>query len=231
MPFSHIGDESSVYERLLKLVFSEDSTPGEKLVERNLASELGVSRIPVRESVREMVAQGLLVGGEKWEGVRTRRYTPDDIRQLSEFREIFDVGAARMAAQHATDMDVAEMEMICKEAEGEVGNYGSQRWAHLDHRFHETVADASHNQRLIHFMKFMLAESHYAFYTRPAHVRRNVPSKEEVVAHMERVVKDHLSLVEMIREKDADGAEKIARAHIWTSGRQAAKDLIDSKLG
>ncbi|MBN2291468.1 MAG: GntR family transcriptional regulator [Pirellulales bacterium] len=230
MPFSHIGDESSVYDRLLKLVFSEQSTPGEKLVERNLANELGVSRIPVRESVREMVAQGLLVGGEKWEGVRTRRYTPDDIRQLSEFREIFDGGAARMAAIHATDMDVAELEMICDEAESEVGNYGSDRWAHLDHRFHEMVADASHNQRLVHFMKFMLAESHYAFYVHPGRMRRNVPSKEEVVAHMQRVISDHRTLVEMIDKKDADGAEKIARAHIWTSGRQAAKDLIASKL-
>ncbi|MEA1950149.1 MAG: GntR family transcriptional regulator [Planctomycetota bacterium] len=230
MPFSHISDESSVYERLLKIVFSEDATPGEKLVERNLASELGVSRIPVRESVREMVAQGLLVGGEKWEGVRTRRYTPDDIRQLSEFREIFDGGAARIAAMNATDMDVAQLEMICTEAESEVGNYGSERWAHLDHRFHEAVADASHNQRLVHFMKFMLAESHYAFYVHPGRMRRSVPSKEEAVEHMQRVVKDHRTLVDMIREKDADGAEKIARAHIWTSGRQAAQDLIASKL-
>ncbi len=230
MPFSHIDEGSSVYERLLKLVFSEDSTPGEKLVERNLASELGVSRIPVRESVREMVAQGLLVGGEKWQGVRTRRYTPDDINQLSEFREIFDGGAARMAAKHATDLDIAQLEMICKEAEREVGNYGSERWAQLDHRFHEAVADASHNQRLIHFMKFMLAESHYAFYTRPAHVRRHVPSKEDATAHMQRVVQDHRELVEMIRKHNAEGAEKIARAHIWTSGQQAAKDLIASGL-
>ena len=231
MPFSSIDDESSVYDRLLKLVFSEDSRPGEKLVERNLASELGVSRIPVRESVREMVAQGLLVGGEKWEGVRTRRYTPDDIRQLSEFREIFDGGAARVAALHATEMDLAQLDMICKEAEGEVGNYGSERWTQLDHSFHAAVADASHNQRLIHFMKFMLAESHYAFYVRPRHVRRNVPSQEEVVAHMERVIKDHRALVEMIRKKNPDSAEKIARAHIWTSGQQAAQDLIASKLG
>ena len=230
MPFSHIDEESSVYDRLLKIVFSADATPGEKLVERNLASELGVSRIPVRESVREMVAQGLLVGGEKWEGVRTRRYTPDDIHQLSEFREIFDGGAARVAAQHATDVDVAQLEMICKEAEGEVGNYGSERWAHLDHRFHAAIADASHNQRLIHFMKFMLAESHYAFYVHPSRVRHTMPSKEEAVAHMGRVVKDHLSLAEMIREKNPDGAEKIARAHIWASGRQAAKDLIASRL-
>ena len=47
---------------------------------------------------------------------------------------------------------------------------------------------------------------------------------------MGRVVKDHRMLVKMIREKNPEGAEKIARAHIWASGQQAAQDLIASKL-
>ena len=230
MPFSDIGDQSTVYERLLKWVFSGNVAPGAKLVERDMATELGVSRIPVRESVREMVAQGLLVGGDKWQGVRTRRYNPDEIRQLTEFREIFEGGAAQSAARHATEIDVARMEMICNEAESEVGNYGSERWAQLDHHFHAAMAEASHNERLIHAVRHLLAECHYVFYVRPASVRRREPSGEEATAHMARVVEDHRALIEAIRAHDVERAGKIARAHMRAIGRKAAQDIIASDL-
>ena len=230
MPFSNIGDSSTVYQRLLKWVFSGNVTPGAKLVERSLASELGVSRIPVRESVREMVAQGLLVGGEKWEGVRTRHYDPEEIRQLTEFREIFEGGAAGAAARHATDVDLARMEMICREADAEVGNYGSQRWAQLDHHFHAAMADASHNQRVIHCLRHLLAECHYVFYIHPGRVRRRQPSAEEAAAHMARVVEDHRAMIEAIGARDPQRASRLARAHMRVCGRQAAEEIIASDL-
>jgi DNA-binding GntR family transcriptional regulator len=226
MPFSEISDKSTVYQRLQKWIFSGEIPPGTKLAERELAEELGVSRIPVRESIRQMVAHGLLVGGEKWEGVRTRVYTHEEVRQLSEFREIFEGGSAKAAAANATEVDLTRMDMICNEEDGEVGNYGSERWAQLDHHFHEVLAEASHNERLIHCLKHMLAECYYVFYLRPSRVRPKKPSPEEAVALMARVVEDHRTLVAAIRAGDGDLAEKIAQAHIWAGGRRAAQEMI-----
>ncbi|MDY0165366.1 MAG: GntR family transcriptional regulator [Thermoguttaceae bacterium] len=225
MPFSKTVDESRVYDRLLKLVFSGSMAPGERLVERRLAEQLGVSRIPVRESVREMLAQGLLVGGDKWAGACTRNYTPAEVRQLSEYRRILEGGAARLAARHTDRNDLAHLDRLREETEKEVGNYGSPRWAQLDHEFHAALAQASHNERLIHTMQHLLAECHYVFYVYPRQQRRPELSYADAVAQMARVVKDHGAIVERIRQADADGAERLARAHLLVTGRQAASDL------
>ena len=225
MPFSKTVDQSSVYDRLLKLVFSGNVAPGERLVERRLAEQLGVSRIPVRESVREMLAQGLLVGGDKWAGACTRTYTPAEVRQLSEYRRMLEGGAARLAAQYADREDLTHFDLLRNETDREVGNYGSPRWAQLDHEFHSALAQASHNERLIQTMQHLLAECHYVFYVYPRQQRHPELSQLDATAQMARVAEDHAAIVERVRQGDADGAERLARAHLLVTGRQAARDL------
>jgi DNA-binding GntR family transcriptional regulator len=229
VPFSKTAKNSSVYDRILKLVFSGKVPPGERLAERWLAEELGVSRIPVRECVRKMLAEGLLVGGEKWEGASTRSYTPSEVRQLSEYRRIMEGGAARLAAQRANGEDLDRLDSICRQAEKEVGNYGSPCWAQLDHQFHAALAQASHNERLIKTMQHLLAECHYVFYVRPSLKRSLKPTDDEAVALMTRVAKDHSEIVDCIRNVDAEGAERLARAHLMVEGIQPAHDLPGDK--
>jgi len=226
MLFSKTGDQSSTYDRLVKIVFSGQVAPGTKLVERDLAQELGVSRIPVRESLAKMVAQGLLVGGEKWQGARVRTYTSDEIRQLYEYREMLEGGAARSAAQAATTADLERLEMICEQGESEIGSYGSKRWAQLDHHFHVAVAEASHNERFVHSLKLLLTECFYVFYLYPARQGRPSPSKQDAQAHMQSVVEDHRELLNWIHAGDADGAEHKARTDMRKSGQRATRALI-----
>lgn len=232
MPFRKIDEQSTVYDRLTQLIFSGRFAPGQKLIERDLASELGVSRIPVRESLGRMVAQGLLLGGEKWQGVRMRTYTADEIHQLYEFREMLEGGAARAAAERATATDLERLEMICAEEEPEVGHYGSPRWAELDHHFHATLAEASHNERIAHSLTLLLTECHYVFYLYPAQCGRQwTPSPQEAAAHMQSVLEDHRMLLSLIRSRDGAAAEQKARADMRKSAQRATRALIARDLG
>jgi DNA-binding GntR family transcriptional regulator len=224
MSVLEVGDKPTLYERLLEMLFSGDVAPGTKLSERELARKLGVSRVPVRESLREMVARGLLVDGDKGASVRTRSYTAEDIRQLSEYRSALEGASARAAAANATEMDIARMEMACDEAES--GTYGWERRVQLEHHFHMALAEASHNERLIHSLKHLLAECHYVIYIRPWLAMPRKLSPEEVVAGMVEITKDHRAIVEAIRAKDADLARDIAAAHIWGSGLEAAREKM-----
>jgi DNA-binding GntR family transcriptional regulator len=226
MPFSKVSEDSSVYDRLLKMVFSGDRPPGERLIERELAQELGVSRIPVRESIREMLAQGLLVGGDKWAGACTRFYTPDDIRQLIEYRQILEGGAAQLAARHANIEDLNRLDQICRQAQDNINNFDWTMHDRLDHQFHDALAAASHNERLIRTMQHLLTECHYVFYILPSS-RLKTKTADEISAHVVRVWEDHRTILELIRNADAKNAERVAVAHLQVTGRQSARSFIE----
>ncbi len=223
---------SNLYDRLLRHLFSGDKTPGSKIIEQDLADELGVSRIPIREALRKMMGQGLLVGEEGGRGVRMRQYTIEDIRQLYEARGILEGGAARIAARAATDADVTRLNYICRQMETEIGNYGSERWANLDHGFHEALADASHNDRIAEQLKLMLTECHYIFYVRPTRSRRPIPAPEYAATHMREVLEnEHIALLDLIIAGDADAAEMKAREDMQRNALRLLEFQIDLTLG
>ena len=227
------AEQTPMYERVVKMVFSGRLVPGERLLEQEFAAELGVSRIPVRETLAKLVGQGLLVGGEKGQGVRMRDYSPDEVHQLYDFRAILEGGAACAAARSATRTDLARLQMICDHAESEAGNYeyyGSERSAELDHRFHAALAEASHNERVSCSLKLLLTECHYLFYLYPPREGRPKPAPEDAITHMENVQRDHRALVELIRSGDADGAERKARADMLKSGERVNRALTKLDL-
>jgi DNA-binding GntR family transcriptional regulator len=88
------------YEALKKRIIEVDLQPGERLVERDLADELKVSRIPLREALRLLAAEGLVVLVPH-RGALVSPFTPADVRDLFDVRESLEVLAARLAAQRA----------------------------------------------------------------------------------------------------------------------------------
>ncbi|MBN2580637.1 MAG: GntR family transcriptional regulator [Pirellulales bacterium] len=221
----------SIYDRVVRhIFFSGELPPGSKVVEKVLADQLGVSRIPIRETLGKLAGQGLLVDGLNGQGVRLRRYTAEETRQLYELRELLEGGAARAAARAANDADITRMEMICNQSESEIGDYGSQRWADLDHAFHAALADASHNDRIARLLKLMLTECHYLFYLYPSAVGRPTPAHEDAVQRMQSILNDHRVLLQLICAGDADGAERKAREDMRVSSARFTQALIASDL-
>ena len=209
----------TVYDRLIRCLFSGNMAPGSKVVEQDLADALGVSRIPIRESLGKMVGQGLLVGEKGGRGVRMRKYTVEDIRQLYEARGVIEGGAARAASRSATDTDIARLQIICRQTKTEIGNYGSKRWAELDHAYHAALADASHNERLAQLLKLMLTECHFIFYLYPSRSRKPTLSPEDATVHMQEVLEgEHRALLNLIIAGDADAAARKAREDMHKSG-------------
>lgn len=83
--------------------------PGQRLVERDLATELEVSRIPVREALRALAAEGLVVQ-VPGKGTLVAPFSPDDVRDLFDVREALESLAARLAAQRATPATIAPLD-------------------------------------------------------------------------------------------------------------------------
>lgn len=228
--FSKEPQQHLCYHRIVDLFFSAKIQPGTKLVERTLATELGVSRIPVREALAKMVAEGILIGGQKGQGVRLRNYSIEEVHELYEYREMLEGGAARAAAKRATEMDLAKLALLCEQAETEIGSDGSVRWAEIDHRFHEALALATHNERFIKSLSRLLIECHYLFFLYPARLQRPRLTPQDASARMKAVLADHRTLLELLRKRDADGAERNSRAAMRQARERLTNALISSDL-
>lgn len=222
---------SSVYSGLIGKIFSGSCPPGTQLVERDLAKEFGVSRIPIRESLARLVAQGVLISGKKGTGVWVREYSSEEVQHLYLFREAIEIGIVRAVAEHGClPTYLSKLRHICKMSEPEVGKHGSPRWADMDHKFHETLADASGNDRLIGSLKALLAECHYVFYLHPANTIRKPLSYEQAQIVMQEVLDEHLKIIEQIEKRDVAGAEETLRQHLRKNRSETFDTFVSSEL-
>ena len=207
-------EKTSVYDDIVQRVFSGDVAPGTRLVERNLAGELGVSRIPVREALARMVARGILVSGRKHQGVRMRDYSSEEIQQLYEYREILESGVFKAAARSATESDLARIEAICDRMEANGADMDKYDWsvaASLERRFHEAIAEAGHNERLVQAVRALLTECYYLFYVLPSRQAERSIWGTETAEQLQHIIRSHRDVLEMVREDKPEEAEKIAR--------------------
>jgi DNA-binding GntR family transcriptional regulator len=226
----NVNLRQSTRGKILEHLFSGQLNPGERLVERTLAQKLGVSRIPLRETMAQLVAQGVLVKEKEGGSVYARLYTAEDARQVFELREAIEVGAARAACQRASESDLLRMEVICEQMRAQVGHYGSPVWMALDKAFHEAIVAASHNHRFIRDYDILIAETHALFYRLPSLVRRVDVDPDWVLEHMGSVVEGHVALARTIRSGDTERADAQIREHIQTASAYVIRAILEREL-
>lgn len=223
--------DNDIHGRLSRLIFSGEFETGSNLVERDLADRLGVSRVPVRETLYRLVAQGSLEGGRKGEGVRIRRYSPDQIRQLYDFRAVIEGGIARSAAQAATAADILQMSLICDQMESLLDQDDSESWGTIDGKFHEALAESAHNERFERTLKSLLEECFYVFYILSRRRSRKELTTEEFILHKQQALDDHRAVVQLIQDRQTDQAEARLRLHILRSADRVIRAFIVTELG
>lgn len=191
-----------------------DLAPGARLVQDQLAAELGVSRTPLREALLKLQQEGL-VALSRSRGVEVRRRNPSDAIDLYEVREVIDGLAARLAAERATPREVEELGRILAAMDRAVRRWDPHRWLLSNLGFHEGITAAARSPSLNQFLP-IIQTSAKTFY----------PS---VLLHPERAavaLAEHREILEAIRTRDTAAAERLGRQHI-----ASAKELLQSQLG
>lgn len=181
--------------------------PGSRLVERDLATELGVSRIPVRDALRALVAEGLVTPRPRsWAVVR--EFTDADVAHLQEVREATDPLHFRLAAERRTPEQLAVMAKAWEReaAAAAEGDGPGARRAAAD--FHEAVVVAAGNP--------VLAELHAVTASR---VRWLLAQHSDLAG----IADEHRALLDAVRDRDAEAAARLAREHLRTSRAAAAE--------
>lgn len=135
-----------VAQRLKTRILSVALQPGTRLLTDALAQELGVSRTPVREGLRELVKEGLVSYDGKRYAVKT--FSRQDAQEVLSIRRALEVLATRQAAGNITDAQLQELRSLQSQSEEKLKKGDVQSLVDIDFRFHEVIADASLNSRL-----------------------------------------------------------------------------------
>ncbi len=230
MPTASLSEKA--YQHIRRQVFAGELSPGEHLVNRTLAKELGTSFIPVREAISRLASEGLVkqVTGA---GAFVRTFDRQEISEVYDVRELFEPYAATQAARFLTDHELAELKSLLEEWEslGETilrrkrGATEAEldRWLELNERFHEVMIQASRNHLLSKITKDVNVLS------RCFAAHRGSPkllSRETVVFTLE----SHRRLYELLDKRDSEAAESLVREQLQF-GRQSVLAFFDQNRG
>jgi DNA-binding GntR family transcriptional regulator len=203
----HIALREQVLSELRRRIVDGDYAQGERLTENRLADDFGVSRNPVREALRVVESEGFVE-------ILPRRgavvATLDDtaIRDLFAVRKQLETLAAGLAAERATEEDVARLRGLLAEANAATDSEDFARVAELNSELHVAVIDISGNRWLASLSSAMYHHVHWVF--RVGAAQRAPHSWEE-----------HIRLVDAIAAGDADAAVAAASAHIEAAATAA----------
>ncbi|MDX6740055.1 GntR family transcriptional regulator [Actinocorallia sp. A-T 12471] len=201
------------YATLRQRIVEVALKPGERLVERDLAAELNVSRIPLREALRMLAAEGLvvIVPGK---GALVSPFTPADVRDLFDVREVLESLAARLAAARASAESVERLEKRLEECRAATADADVTRIAAANAAFHAEIIDLADNPLLTSLMSPLAARTEWLF--------RLTSSRDPAEQCSE-----HEELFALIAAGDADGAAASAYAHI-AAGRAPSTALAST---
>ena len=198
----------SVYARLRDLILSNVFRAGQKLVDRDLAEQLGVSRTPIREALGRLAMMGLVEARSR-RGYYVRQYTAEEMTDLYEFRKILETSAARLAAENADSSQLRDFERILAESEELAANPTNHaRTVKLDLEIHNLIALASGNESLYRAIQNLMDKVMCFIWV------DWVDSATAEAASIAAAHREHQGLIERIIAKYADGAAEHLGAHV-----------------
>lgn len=173
-----------VFLTLRKAILKGELQPGERLMEIALANRLGVSRTPVREAIRMLEHEGLVVMKPR-RGAQVAKITEQELNDVLEVRKSLEMLAASKACERMTEEDMTAMRDAAEEFRKLALNPGCDLTAltEADVAFHDTIYSGTGNRRLIQILE-NLREQMYRFrfeYMKDASIRESLISEHEEI--------------------------------------------------
>ena len=208
----HASRSQLVYRKLREAIEQGTLTPGQRVMEVEVAQWLKVSRTPVREALRRLENDGMLAI-EPRTGLVVASLTRQAMLELYVMREVLEGTAARLCARHASDLEIMELEELVKREERLQGNF--EALARHNRLFHEAVHRGAHNRYLekslsaVNDSMWLLGKSQML-----------LPERAKLART------EHAELLAVIRKRDPDAAEEAARRHVRSAQQQRLKQLF-----
>ena len=208
---AQLGRGHEAYARVREAIRDGTLPPGVRLTETDLAARFGVSRTPIRQAIAKLEAEGLLTH-EPRRGLSVTRPDHGQMVELYVMREILEGAAARLAAQHASETEIAAMEELVA---GEPAIFAdAPRLAAVNQRLHGLLYLAAHNRYLLRSLEQLSA------------TMALLPSLLTLGGRAEQAHAEHLALLAALHARDGEAAAEAAKRHARAAQRQRLAWLV-----
>lgn len=212
----NVSRAQMVYNWLKAQIRSGHFKPGQRLPEEEIAASLEVSRTPIREAMSRLSVEGLLVS-HPMRGFAVVELQRDQIIDLHIMREILEAASARLAARHASQMEIDALRDLLRESHDAIGNV--ERLIQLNRSFHRGIAASARNTYLQQALE-RLGDS----------LGLVKGSTFEFDGRAKAVIEEHTAILDAIEAHKPEAAEAAAQQHI-RRGSQFRLKLIDGRVG
>jgi DNA-binding GntR family transcriptional regulator len=210
----------SLTEYLIEAIVEGKIASGQKISEPELAKQLGVSRGPLREAIMRVEGLGL-IERVPHVGARVITFSEAHLSELYDVREALEGQAARLAARHITDEELAELESLLNAHLDYIEQVDGASYIHQqgNYDFHYRIIKASRNQKLVSLLCDELYHLLRMYrYQSPRSHSRPAAALEE-----------HKMILHAIRNRDEELAEMLMRRHITGSRILIEKQMKSAK--
>ncbi len=207
-----------VVESIRQAIISGQFPPGMRLMELQLAEEMGVSRTPVREAIRKMELEGLVVMIPR-RGAYVADISIKDINEVYEVRTALDVLSAGLAAERIDKSEIQEMRELLAEEAALVEARDYPKIIDNDTAFHDVIYRASGNTRCMNIISNLQEQI-------TAIRGRSMPYPGRV----EIMLKEHRAIFDAIAAGKVEKAQEAVRTHMENAEQTLLKVIKEQKL-
>lgn len=207
-----------VFNTLRRAILKGELEPGERLMEIALANKLGVSRTPIREAIRKLELEGLVVMIPR-KGAEVARITEKDLRDVLEVRASLEKLAIELACDRIEDEEIADLKETCQAFADSLGSEDLTTMAEKDVAFHDVIFRATKNARLIQILN-NLREQMY---------RYRLEYLKDIGARP-RLVEEHQKIMDAVIRRDREEAVRLVRDHIYIQELTVIKKIQEQNV-
>jgi len=194
--------ENEIISRLRAAIVSGQFLPGAHLNESEIAKQMEVSRIPIREAIKKLEQEGLVVRQPN-KGVYVISFTEQDVRETFSLRARLESMAFEWAIPNITSEDMMQLRALVKEQETAIAERRYDELARLDMRFHELICLKAGHSRLLKIWYELHAQGQMLLNLRFRLMADYTPKT---------VTEDHLEILDAIERGDINSAVRLTNA-------------------
>ncbi|MEM1288213.1 MAG: GntR family transcriptional regulator [Pseudomonadota bacterium] len=199
-----------IYTDLRAQIISGHFEAGAPLRQDEIAKQFGVSKIPVREALRRLEVDNLVVF-ERNKGAAVRGFSEAEILDLLDIRIALECRALELAIPNMIDGDFREMRALLEDY---AQRTEVSEWSDMNQRFHHMLYEPSNNQRLLDMIEDLQQQ-----------LGRYLRLLVSTASGLERPNREHNAILEACERRDNGGAVALLRQHIEVTQREVAAFL------